>query len=44
MTTDGACFILEEYITILLPMAWDDGKLRSMIHTLGMYNHVLYVL
>ena len=36
MTTDGAWFILEGYITILWPLLLDDDNWRSMFHTLGM--------
>ena len=44
MTTDRACFIPEEDITMLWPLSWDDGNCRSMFHTLGMNNHALTVV
>ena len=44
MTTDGACFILEGYITMLWPLSWDDDNWRSMIHTLGIYYQALTVV
>ena len=44
MTADGACFILEVYFTMLLPLLWDDENWQSRFHTLGMYNHALSVV
>ena len=38
MTTDGAWFILERYITMLWPLLLDDDDWRSMIHALGIYK------
>ena len=43
MTTAGACFINEEYITMLWPFLWDDDNWQSMLHTLWMNNRALYV-
>ena len=44
MTTDGACFIPKGWLTMLLPLLWDDDNWRSRFHTLGMYNHALSVV
>ena len=44
MTTDGAWFIHEWYITMLWPLSWDDDNWWSMIHTLGVLNHALTVV
>ena len=43
MTTDGACFIPEGYITMLRPLSWDD-KQQSIFHILRMNNHALSVV
>ena len=44
MTTDGACFILKGYITMLWPLSLVDDNWRSMIHTLGIYYQALTVV
>ena len=44
MPTDGACFILEGYFTMLWPLSWDDDNWRSIFHTLEMNNHALTVV
>ena len=44
MTTDGACIILEGYITMLWPLSWDDDNRRSMFQTLWMNNHAMSVV
>ena len=41
MTTEGAFFIHEWYITMLWPLSWEDDKWRSMIHILEIYYHAL---
>ena len=43
MTTDGACFILDVYITMLWPLSWDVDNWRSMISTKGI-NYLLWPL
>ena len=44
MTTNWAWFIIEGHITMPWSLSWDDDNWRSMIHTLGMYNHALSVV
>ena len=44
MTTDGAWFIHEWYITMLWPLFSDDDNWWSMIHTKGIYYHDLSVV
>ena len=41
MTTDGACFILEGYITMLWPLSWHDDNWQSIIYIIGIYNQAL---
>ena len=43
ITIDGACFILDAYITMLLPLSWDVDNWRSMIPTKGI-NYLLWPL
>ena len=44
MANNGACSILEGYITMLWPLSWDDDNWRSMVRTLATYNHALTVV
>ena len=41
MATDGACFLSEEFISMLWPLAWDGGNWRSMFYTWMIYYHAL---
>ena len=41
MTTEWACFLPEEYISMLWPLAWDGGNWRSMFHKWMIYYHAL---
>ena len=44
MTTDGACFIPEEYITMLWPLSLADDNLQGMFNRYMIYNHALTVV
>ena len=41
MTTDGTCFLPEEYISMCRPLTWDGGNWQSMFHTWMIYDHAL---
>ena len=44
MTTDWACSIHKWYTSMLWPLSWHDDNGRSMIQTLGIYDHTLSVV
>ena len=44
MTTDGAWFIPEGYITMLCPLSWDDDNWQSMFYTWMIYYNALTVV
>ena len=44
ITTDRACFMNEGYITMLLPLSWDDDNRLSMFHSWTIYNLTLTVV